>query len=368
MEGSKKYVDKILWFVPIRKLRYFLRALFYNILDLKEIKDDIKKLQNELYDLRNEIRFINKSNFNKILFMNETGYYLNISNGGAIFKIFESILNKKNIKLLFSKHNPDIELFYVFGEKKEIINSEAKIKIFNTGEPVQVFRKDYSDNCIGLCDLSLGFNHISNNNYIRFPLWISWNFNITEINKENIHKRVLEINNAKFKKIKFASLISNWGGGNNLRQIIYNNISKIENISCPSKFMHNDDSLKNDFNDSKYEYLKQFKFNICPENCIEDGYVTEKLFDAFKSGCIPIWSGDKNLEGDVINKNAVLYWDVNSDNNELIKEVKSLHKNDKLYDKFVSQPRFNTDNAVEYIYGQIKLLHEKIEELSNKLI
>lgn len=132
--------------------------------------------------------------------------------------------------------------------------------------------------------------------------------------------------------------------------------------------MHNDDSLKNDFNDSKYEYLKQFKFNICPENCIEDGYVTEKLFDAFKSGCIPIWSGYKNLEGDIVNKNAVLYWDIDSDNKELIKEIKSIHENDELYNKFVSQSRFNTDNAVEYIYGQIKLLHEKIEELSNKLI
>lgn len=74
------------------------------------------------------------------------------------------------------------------------------------------------------------------------------------------------------------------------------------------------------------------------------------------------------MEGDVVNKNAVLYWDIDSDNKELIKEIKSLHENDELYDKFVSQPRFNTDNAVEYIYGQIKLLYEKIEELSDKLI
>lgn len=368
MENNKKYIDKILWLIPFKKFRYFLRALFYNILDIKEIKDNVKTLKTELFDLRNEIRSINKNVNNRIFFMKESNHYKDISIGGGYFLIFQSILSKKNIKLLFTKYNPDIELFYVYGDRKNLISSKAKIKIFDTGEPVQVFRTDYSDNCIGICDLSLGFNHISNPNYIRFPLWITWNFNIIELNKDNIYKRVVEINNAKFTKTKFASLISNWGGLNNSRKIIYDRISKIDKINCPSKFMHNDDSLKNDFNDSKYEYLKQFKFNICPENCIEDGYVTEKLFDAFKSGCIPIWSGDKNLEGDVINKNAVLYWDVNSDNNELIKEVKSLHKNDKLYDKFVSQPRFNKDNAVEYIYGQIKLLHEKIEELSNKLI
>ncbi|WP_038374955.1 glycosyltransferase family 10 domain-containing protein [Brachyspira alvinipulli] len=368
MEDSKKYIDKILWLIPFKKFRYFLRVLFYNILDIKEIKDDVKTLKTELFDLRNEIRSINKNVNNCIFFMKESNHYQDISKGCDYFLIFQSILSKKNIKLLFTKYDPDIELFYVYGDRKNVISSKAKIKIFYTEEPVQVFRKDYNDNCIDLCDLSLGFNHISNSNYIRFPLWIRWNFNIIELNKDNIYKRILELNNAKFKKTKFASLIATWGGANNLRGSIYDSLSKIDKVSCPSKFLHNDDSLKNDFNDSKYEYLKQFKFNICPENCIEDGYITEKLFDAFKTGCIPIWNGDKNLEGDIVNKNAVLYWDIDSDNKELIKEIKSLHENDDLYDKFVSQQRFITDNALEYIYGQIKLLHEKIEELANKLI
>lgn len=254
-------------------------------------------------------------------------------------------------------------MFYVYGDRKNIIQSKAKVKFFFTSEPVQVLRKDYNDNCIGLCDLSLGFNHILNSNYIRFPLWILYNFNITELNKDSVYKRILYINNAKFEKTKFTSLISTWGGTNNLRKHIYRAISQIDKISCPSKFLHNDDSLKNDFADNKIEYLKQFKFNICPENCIEDGYITEKLFDSFKAGSIPIWNGDKNLEGDIINKNAVFYWQENSKNEDILKEIELLHKNEDLYNKFISQKRINIDNAVEYIYGQMKLLYEKIEEL-----
>lgn len=361
MNKNKKFIDKILWFVPIKKLRHFLRAIFYNILDLTELK----YIKAELYDLRSEIRYLHKFNNNNILFMKETNYFKDIIDGShsSFFPICKNILLKYNISLLYSRYNPNIELFYVYGDREKIYNSEAKMKMFFTPEPVQMIRKDYSDNCISVCDLSIGFNHIDSEKYIRIPLWFLDYFDIIDLNKDNILQKVKYINNIKFEKNKFASLISTWGGINNLRKSIYNSVSKIDRVCCPSAFMHNDDSLKNDFKDNKLEYLKQFKFNICSENCIEDGYVTEKLFDAFNAGCIPIWNGDRNLEGDVVNKNAVLYWDENSDNKPLLKEIELLHKDDELYNKFISQPRFNTDNATEYIYGQIKLLHEKIEEL-----
>lgn len=356
MSENKKFIDKILWFVPIKKLRHFLRAIFYNILDLNELKE----IKSELYDLRNEIRYINKSK-NKVLFMKETNYFKDIIEGseGVFFLILKSILEKYDINLLYSQYNPDIELFHAYGSSNKILTSNANMKIFFTMEAVKrfgIYPIDYTD-------LSLGFNYIDSEKYVRLPLWICSNFCISEINKDNIYKRVIEINNAKFDKTKFASLIATWGGIGNLRKIIYKNLSKIDRVSCPSSFMHNDDSLKNDFNDNKLEYLKQFKFNICPENCIEDGYITEKLFDAFNAGCIPIWNGDKNLEYDVVNKNSVLYWEESSDNKSLLKEIELLNKDDELYNKFISQPRFNTNNATEYIYGQIKLLHEKIEEL-----
>ncbi|MEI0548941.1 glycosyltransferase family 10 [Brachyspira intermedia] len=356
MSENKKFIDKILWFVPIKKLRHFLRAIFYNILDLNELKD----IKSELYDLRNEIRYINKSK-NKVLFMKETNYFKDITKGSesAFFLILKLILEKYDINLLYSIYNPDIELFHAYGSSDKILTSKSKIKIFFTMEAV----KRFGDYPIDYTDLCLGFNYIDSEKYIRLPLWMYANFCISEINKDNIYKKIIDINNIKFKKTKFASLISTWGGIGNLRKVIYKRLEKIDKVYCPSAFMHNDDTLKNDFADDKLEYLKQFKFNICPENCIEDGYITEKLFDAFNAGCVPIWNGYKNLEGDVINKNAVLYWEENSDNEDIIKEIYNMHKNDDLYDKFVSQPRFNVDNATDYIYSQIKLLHEKIEEL-----
>lgn len=168
MSENKKFIDKILWFVPIKKLRHFLRAIFYNILDLNELKD----IKSELYDLRNEIRYINKSK-NKVLFMKETNYFRDVVDGSysSFFIISKHILSSYNITLLYSKYNPDIELFYVYGDREKIYNSDAKMKMFFTPEPVQMIRKDYFDNCINVCDLSMGFNNLKEKNYIRIPLW-----------------------------------------------------------------------------------------------------------------------------------------------------------------------------------------------------
>ncbi|MFW2555404.1 glycosyltransferase family 10 domain-containing protein [Aliarcobacter butzleri] len=48
--------------------------------------------------------------------------------------------------------------------------------------------------------------------------------------------------------------------------------------------------------DSKKEVLEKYKFAICYENAKDiNGYITEKIFDCFFSGCIPIYWGANNI-------------------------------------------------------------------------
>jgi len=48
--------------------------------------------------------------------------------------------------------------------------------------------------------------------------------------------------------------------------------------------------------DSKYETMKNYKFSICYENIKDqNGYITEKIFDSFFAGCVPIYWGAKNI-------------------------------------------------------------------------
>lgn len=50
---------------------------------------------------------------------------------------------------------------------------------------------------------------------------------------------------------------------------------------------------------SKYEVLSRYNFALCFENMAMQGYVTEKIFDCFYAGTIPLYLGAKNI-GDLI--------------------------------------------------------------------
>ena len=48
--------------------------------------------------------------------------------------------------------------------------------------------------------------------------------------------------------------------------------------------------------DDKIQAIKNFKFSFCYENIQEiRGYVTEKIFDCFTAGCVPIYWGASNI-------------------------------------------------------------------------
>jgi hypothetical protein len=47
---------------------------------------------------------------------------------------------------------------------------------------------------------------------------------------------------------------------------------------------------------SKLDTMSQYKFSLCFENLIMDGYITEKIFDCFYCGTIPIYWGGSDIE------------------------------------------------------------------------
>jgi len=47
---------------------------------------------------------------------------------------------------------------------------------------------------------------------------------------------------------------------------------------------------------NKYQLLSQYKFALCFENCVYPGYITEKIFDCFIAGSVPIYWGAPDIE------------------------------------------------------------------------
>lgn len=47
--------------------------------------------------------------------------------------------------------------------------------------------------------------------------------------------------------------------------------------------------------ENKEEKLREYKFVLCLENAVFPGYITEKIFDAFFAGCVPVYIGAPDI-------------------------------------------------------------------------
>lgn len=265
---------------------------------------------------------------------------------------------------LLDKATKPIHFCSLFG-KREVLQYVDGPKVFVTGENVHLpYHYTYADGLLReeKCALSLGFDAFDDDRYLRFPLWMMSVFEPTTDEKQIKERceqlRYPEIGDRK----KFAALVAryDWSG---TRSQIYEAIKHVAPIGCPSAVLHNDEELLTKYNDDKLEYLKQFAFNICPENSNAYGYVTEKVFQAIAAGCIPIYWGSYNMpEIGILNQDAIIRWNMNGDNTENVKLIEDLWAHPKRLEEFLSQPRLlpEADDKLVLLFNELRTRLERI--------
>lgn len=212
--------------------------------------------------------------------------------------------------------------------------------------------------------LTCGFDYAEHPKYIRIPYWIEHIFGPLAT-KQDVANFVMAHNNADLssreKDCAFICKRDYFGDRVQLADLV----SQIMTMSYPSDFRHNDDDMRGKFGDDKIAYLRQFKFNLCPENSNNRGYVTEKVFEAIKAGCVPIYWGNEGYpEPDMLNPQAIVYLDKDNPE-EGLALIKKLYEDPKAYVEFVSRPRF-LPGAEEKIYGYYERLEEKLRDVLSK--
>ncbi|MDC7221301.1 MAG: glycosyltransferase family 10 [Spirochaetales bacterium] len=79
--------------------------------------------------------------------------------------------------------------------------------------------------------------------------------------------------------------------------------------------------------DSKYDILTKYKFSFTYENVLDiEGYITEKIFDSFFAGCVPVYRGASNIDK-YIPENCFIDERKFNDYSKLHKYLKSMDDN-----------------------------------------
>ena len=170
------------------------------------------------------------------------------------------------------------------------------MRIFYTGENI---RTDWN-----IADYGIDFDYMEfGDRHLHMPLFAIYN-KAQESNLMTRHKANIQSLCQNTKKF-CGMVVSNSGYGvmDMLRSDFFHILNSYKQVDSGGRWNNNIGGPVTD----KIAWLKNYKFNICFENSSYPGYLTEKLFDAFAAGCIPIYWGDTSLRCGVDKTNEYPY-------------------------------------------------------------
>ena len=237
------------------------------------------------------------------------GFWNNFDNENNFF----TNLLKKYYNIRINSKNPDVIILSCFNIKKIDLKRNVR-KIFYTGENINP-KQNY--------DLNLTFKPNSIKN-IRLPLWV-----INYKNNPNLDYHV------QYEKNSFCCFVAsnNIKYRNDFCKLLSNKYKKVD---CGGKCLNNINGLV----ENKILFQRKYKFCIVFENCSNPGYVTEKILDSYRSNCLPIYWGAKNIEIDFNPKTFINAYDFNN-LNDLIEYIIKVDNDDDLYKSYFKDNIFS---------------------------
>ena len=340
------------------------------------IVDDFYK-RNRIFDLNDKLAnrdnclnpyFQLQKEFKKNNFILNTSDISNVDFDILLFNEFRKINFKNNI--YFEKYIIIFETELIKPDNWDLNNHAAFKKIFTWND-----------------------DFVDNKKYIKFywPNNIPSNFKLPQSsksyfcimiagNKLNFHENELyseRINAIKWFEKKHLDAFDLYGIGwdsgidripirylkkNYYIHKIINKIQKhLEKITSLKMLIKNDFISYKGKIDNKNETLKKYKFSICYENAKGyPGYITEKIFDCFLAGCVPVYLGAPNIT-DFIPSNTFIDKRNFKTYGELYKFMKNMSEEEysfylKNIEKFMNSKeakKFSAENFAKTIVNEI---------------
>lgn len=269
-------------------------------------------------------------------------HWWNNSNTNAITDIL-----KKYYNIVYDDKNPQLIIYSCFNNFNKNTSIIKEIpSLFIIGENWFI-----PDIPTGI-HYSMTFEPTKDNNLqAGFPLFFDKHKTNKDIDKLLKERRLNNFSNKRFACTVISNTMSR---GVEFRNNLVNIITKYKDIDYGGKWRNNVGGPVSD----KFEFLNNYKFNICCENSQRDVYITEKILDAYLGNTIPIYAGG-NAET-IFNPDSFINLN-NKSEEEIIEIIKEVNENDELYKKM-----YNTQILLDENYFKKK--HEEIEQFLVNLV
>lgn len=276
--------------------------------------------------------------------------------GGYDFCHWKYYFEEIGLKYEIVQKDSDVLIASCFGTS--FLNKKSKKRIFWTGE--NWFRMDdkisrYDNNSvIELFDKVYSFDYLDNRKHYRFPLYLLDYMQYPEQKFEWLRKKSKDELYNDFKNKKFCTFFHR-NGDSKFRNNFFHELNKIEKVDSYGSLFNNTGNKNISWSD-KINISKNYKFSHCFENSSYDGYVTEKIMDAFRSDVIPIYWGGNKVNLDFNTKSFINVHEHGVDNS--LELVKNMNQDFDLYWLYYNQPiTFENKNSMD----------DKVKDFKNNL-
>jgi hypothetical protein len=124
------------------------------------------------------------------------------------------------------------------------------------------------------------------------------------------------------------------------RYALYEQLTKIKHVDNPAKTSIY--AKGGNIFDEAVEIYKPYRFAISYENTLVDGYITEKIINAFLAGCIPIYKGSARVY-EYFNENSFIDANKFKTTYDLIKYIIKVENTPQLLYKYLNTPPCTQD-------------------------
>ena len=230
-------------------------------------------------------------------------------------KFFVDVLSEKyDVRVLTDGvEEPDILIYSWCGSNN--IKWKNCIRIYYTIE------MDYPD--FNLCDYAIGLSEITlQNRFFHLPVYVIYNDLLQTY--EQMEKPVIgrELSDRAF----CSTVISNGTTRDPIYFDILNGLNAYKRVDSGGRFNNNIGQCVSD----KIEFIKNYKFNLAIENCLDYGYVTEKLIEGFIADTLPVYWGSDYVKEEF---GTTGYININDfkDVSHALDYIKKVDKDDDIY-------------------------------------
>ena len=183
-------------------------------------------------------------------------------------------------------------------------------------------------------DLYIGFDYIDNPKYARLPFGY---FNGCGYGSNGDHHRFETRPACNPNKKDFACFLVSANAdqdASNLRVKTFHMLSLYKKVLSGGRLLNNIGYTVPP--NQTMKFLSRCKFVIAYENQTSPGYITEKVFNAYFAGAVPIYYGHPSVLSD-INRKAIIYAGDFFNLTELVEYIKTVDNNNDLYCKIYNE-------------------------------